>query len=52
MKKALKAIIIDDEKMARTVLKGMLEEYFEEVHVVASNQDLASGVAAIKKICS
>lgn len=49
MSNTIKAIIIEDEKMARTVLKGMLEEYFDHVEVVALCADLPSGVAAIKK---
>lgn len=49
MKKKYKAIIIDDEKMARTVLQGMLEEYFDYIEIVATCPDLQTGVTAIKK---
>jgi two-component system LytT family response regulator len=49
IQKKYKAIIIDDEKMARTVLKGMLEEYFDQIEVQVACPDLKSGVAAIRK---
>jgi two-component system LytT family response regulator len=44
-----KAIIIDDEEMARTLLKGMVEEYCPEVNVVDVCKDLPSGVKSIRK---
>lgn len=44
-----KAIIIDDEEMARTLLKGMVEEYAASVQVVDVCKDLPSGVKAIRK---
>jgi two-component system LytT family response regulator len=44
-----KAIIIDDEEMARTLLEGMLQMYCPEVEVVALCKDLPSGVKAIHK---
>lgn len=46
---AIKAIIIDDELMARNLLKGMLEEYCPEVSVLDTCNDLPSGVKAIHK---
>jgi two-component system LytT family response regulator len=46
----VKAIIIDDEKMARNLLKGMLEEYCEDVEVLETCNDLPSGVKAIRKL--
>ncbi len=49
MKKKYTAIIVDDEKMARTVLQGMLEEYFDYIEIVAACADLKTGVTAIKK---
>lgn len=44
-----KAIIIDDEKMARTLLEGMLYEYHKDVEVVDSCKDLPTGVKSIRK---
>jgi len=44
-----KAIIIDDEEMARTLLKGMLELYCPNIEVQALCNDLPSGVKAIRK---
>ena len=44
-----KAIIVDDEEMARTLLEGMLQLYCPEVEVVALCKDLPSGVKAIHK---
>lgn len=43
------AIIIDDEKMARTLLEGMLYEYHKDVEVVDSCKDLPTGVKSIRK---
>ena len=43
-----KAVIIDDEKMARTVLSVLLEDCFDDIEVVASCHDLQSGIDAIK----
>lgn len=45
----MKAIIIDDEKMARTLLEGMLNEYNKEIIVSETCGDLATGVLAIRK---
>lgn len=45
----LKAIIIDDEKMARTLLGGMLAEFCPNVEVLDSCPDLPSGIKAIRK---
>lgn len=42
-------IIIDDEGMARKLLKAMLDEYCPELEVVAECADLPSGIKAIKK---
>lgn len=44
-----KAIIIDDEEMARILLREMVTEYIDEVNVVELCPDLASGVKAIRK---
>jgi len=45
----MKAIIIDDEKMARMLLEGMLNEYNKDITVAETCSDLASGVLAIRK---
>jgi two-component system LytT family response regulator len=45
-----KAIIIDDEKMARTLLEGMLNEYCKDITIVESCKDLPTGVKAIRKL--
>jgi len=44
-----RSIIIDDETMAQTLLKGMLLEYCPKVDVVGICDDLLSGIAAIKE---
>ncbi len=44
-----KAIIIDDEEMARALLQGMLEVYAPNVTVIDSCKDLPSGVKSIYK---
>lgn len=46
----MKAIIIDDEKRARILLKAMLEDHCPEVAVLSECADLLSGVQAIKKV--
>jgi two-component system LytT family response regulator len=43
------AIIVDDEKMARALLEGMLREYCPEVEILDSCIDLPSGVKSIRK---
>jgi two-component system, LytTR family, response regulator len=43
-----KAVIIDDEKMARALTQGMLAEFCPQVDVMASCVDLASGLEAIR----
>ena len=45
----INAIIIDDEKTARVVLKEMLLEYCKDVEVVAESEDLHNAVKAIRK---
>ncbi len=46
----MKAIIIDDEARARSLLAKMLKEYCPDVEVVADCADLPSGVKAIRKL--
>ena len=44
-----KAIIIDDEEMARALLQGMVAEYCDNVEIVDLCKDLPTGVKAIRK---
>jgi two-component system, LytTR family, response regulator len=44
-----KAIIVDDEKMARILLQGMLEEFCPEIAVVDTCQDLPNAIKSIHK---
>lgn len=44
-----KAIIIDDEEMARILLREMISEYVPEIAVAELCADLATGVRAIRK---
>lgn len=46
----MKAILIDDEKRARILLKAMLTDYCPEIEVLGDYSDLESGVSAIKRI--
>lgn len=46
----MKAVIIDDEKMARLLLEGMITDNFQDIEIVASCSDLPSGVKAIRKL--
>ncbi len=43
----MKAIIVDDELNARLALKGILEENFPEINIVAENADVPSAVKSI-----
>lgn len=45
----IKSIIVDDETMARQLLKAMLLEYCPNVEVLASCENLPEGIKAIKK---
>ncbi len=45
----IKAIIIDDEARARSLLGKMLKEYCGDVEVIADCEDLPNGVKAIRK---
>lgn len=45
-----KAVIIDDEEMARILLREMIAEYADVVSVLELCPDLASGVKAIRKL--
>lgn len=44
-----KAIIVDDEKMARVLLKGMVNEHLPNVEIVGECSDLPSAVKTIVK---
>ena len=43
----MKAIIVDDELNARLSLRGILEENFPEIHILAESKDVPSAVTAI-----
>ena len=45
----IKAVIIDDEAKARRILEALLKEYCPDVEVLASCEDVPSGVIAINK---
>ena len=45
----MRAIIIDDENRARVSLELLLKEYFPEIEIVASCENLPDGVKAIRK---
>lgn len=49
MKKEFKAIIIDDEQRARSLLSGMVGEYAHDIDIIAETEDLPNGVKAIRK---
>jgi two-component system LytT family response regulator len=44
-----KAVIIDDEEMARTLLQGMIAEYCDTITIVDLCKDLPTGVKSIRK---
>ncbi len=46
----IKAIIIDDEARARSLLRKMLTEYCADIEVAADCEDLPNGVKAIRKL--
>lgn len=46
---SIKAVLVDDEKMARALLKGYLEEFCPQVEVMEECADLPNGVKAIRK---
>lgn len=50
MNKQFKAIIIDDEVRARTLLQDMLNAYCPDIEVIASCDDLPNGVKSIRKL--
>lgn len=49
MKEEYKALIIDDEHRARSLLKGLLTEYCKEITVVEECENLPNGVKAIRR---
>lgn len=50
MSEKYKAIIIDDETRARSLLSGMIREITPEIEVVAEASDLPNGVKAIRRL--
>ncbi len=47
---AIKVIIIDDELMARNLLRSMLTEYCPDVEILADATDLPNGIKAIRRL--
>jgi len=45
----IRVIIIDDELMARNLLKGLIKEYCPDVTILADCADLPNGIKAIRK---
>ena len=45
----MKTLIVDDEKNARLALRGILEEHFTNLNIVAESNDIPSAVKAIHK---
>lgn len=45
----LKAVIVDDEKMSRTILRDYLVKYCPDVVPVAEGENIKQGIEAIKK---
>lgn len=45
----MKTLIVDDEKNARLALRGILNEHFPEIEIVAESNDIPSAVKAIHK---
>lgn len=50
MKKTIRAIIVDDEVMARQLLAGLIQENTPEVQILESCEDIPSAVKAINKL--
>jgi two-component system LytT family response regulator len=50
MNKLIRAIIIDDETRARTLLRGMIQEYISNLEIIGDYGDLPSAVKAIRKL--
>ena len=45
----IKAIIVDDEPNARKALRGLLNDNFEEIQIVADCSDVPEAVKTINK---
>jgi two-component system LytT family response regulator len=45
----MKTLIVDDEKNARLALRGILEEHFTDIEIIAESNDIPSAVKAIQK---
>lgn len=46
----IKALIVDDERQARNVLKRLLEEQFPHIQLVGEAEDVQSGIEAIQRL--
>lgn len=44
----MNVIIVDDEQMARVAIKGLIEENFEEIHIVAECKNVPEAVQKIQ----
>ncbi len=49
MSRKIKAIVIDDEARARRLLTSTLQEYCEDVEVIAEAENVPNGVLEINK---
>ena len=45
----MKAIIVDDEKRARVLIRSIFEDHFSDIEIVDDCPDLPSAVTSIKK---
>lgn len=45
----LNVVLIDDEERSRTILKQLIEEYIEDVTVVAMAADVPEGIAVVQQ---
>lgn len=45
----INALIIDDEKGARFILRGLIEKHFDNIHIVGEADGIETGIEAIKK---
>lgn len=47
---SIKVIIIDDELLARNLLRGLIKEYCPDVEILADCADLPNGIKAIRRL--
>ena len=46
----IRAVIVEDEPQAREMLKTLLEEYCQDVHIIGEASNVKDGVACIRKL--